>query len=122
GTYTLAGLTTNQFSAGNIRAGATDGTNNFWAGGSISGTYYFGFDAGTNTIQSSTLNTRVLNIINGSLYFSTASGTRGVYGFTSPGFPETPATTTLLIGAGSASSVYGFSFSPDGLSAYTVDD
>jgi len=38
----LAASTSAQYSGANLRAGATDGGNNFWGAGSAGGTYYFG--------------------------------------------------------------------------------
>lgn len=123
GTYALGAVSTSQYSANNIRSGATDGINNFWGAGGNNGTFYFGNAAAAAAVQSSLVNTRVVNILNGRLYFSTASGTaRGIYGFTPPGLPTAAATTNFLINAGAASSVYGFSFNPAGTIAYTADD
>ncbi len=121
GTYSLGAVSTSQYSANNIRGGATDGTNNFWGAGGNSGTYYFGTSNTAATVQSGVANTRVVNILNGNLYFSTASGTaRGIYGL--PGLPASAATTNFVLNAGASSSVYGFSFNPAGTVAYTADD
>lgn len=119
GVYTLQGTTT-QFSANNIRTAVTDGHNNYWLGGANSGTYYPGFSTSAGTVQSANANTRVLSIQNGNLYYSTGSGTRGIYGFT--GTPTAAASPTLIIGTGAASSPYAFAFNSAGTTAYVADD
>jgi len=120
GTYTLAAKSTNWYSANNIRSAATDGTNSFWGCGTPSGVTYFGLAAPTSGVY--TANLRVVQIVNGNLLFSAGSGTRGVYGFSSPGLPTAPATTNLLFGTGANSSPYAFAFSPAGNIAYVADD
>ncbi|HTD67661.1 MAG TPA: esterase-like activity of phytase family protein, partial [Candidatus Limnocylindria bacterium] len=106
----------------NIRSAAADGTNNFWGAGGNSGTYYFGFDAAATTIQGSSANTRVLNILNGSLFFSSGAGTRGIFGFANPRLPATATATTNIITTGATSSPYAFSINTAGTVAYIADD
>jgi hypothetical protein len=77
----------------------------------------------SNTVVSNTpLNVRVVNSFNGNLYFSTASGTHGIYQVGTSGMPTGPDTATSLINTGSASSSYAFSISPSGTTAYIADD
>lgn len=120
GTYVFGGSTTTQFSANNIRSAVSDGQNNIWLAGATGGTYYFGNNGAAATVQSSIANTRVLNIENGNLYFSTGSGTRGIYGFA--GAPTTTTAPTLLIGTGGSSSPYDFAINDTGTIAYVADD
>ncbi len=120
GTYTLGATTTTQFSANNIRSGVTDGANNFWGVGANSGTYYFGNTAAGATVQNSSLNNRVIEDIGGNLFFSTGSGTRGIYEIS--GTPTGSSSATLLFGTGSTSSPYDFAFNSTMTSAYVADD
>jgi hypothetical protein len=127
GTYSLAAVTTTQFTTSNIRSGVTDGTNNFWGAGANSGTIYFGNLAPAAVVQSSVLNTRVVNIFNGDLYFSTASGTiPGIYFLGTGGMPAGTATTNLLIstaGTGTGtSSPYDFAINSNRTLVYIADD
>lgn len=102
------------FSANNIRSAVTD-SNAAWLAGGNSGTLY---NTGSNvTIQSTVANTRVVNIINGNLYFSTGSGTQGVYGFS--GAPTASATATLLLAQANA---YDFTFNAAGTVAYVASN
>ena len=115
GNFVLAVTNTAQFSANNIRSGATDGTNSFWGAGGNSGTFYFGAASAAAAVQTSLANTRVLNIFNGGLYFSTASGSaRGLYNFNPNGLPTAATPTNFVINAGTAASTYGLSINPAG--------
>jgi len=99
GNYTLAARSSAAYSAANFRAGATDGSNNFWGAGSADGTWYFGNTAGAATVQTSFANCRVINMAGGNLVFSTQSGTNdGLYFLN--GLPETSAATNLLFYTG----------------------
>jgi hypothetical protein len=121
GSYTLAATTTTQFSANNIRGGATDGVNNYWGAGANSGTYYFGNTAAAGTVQSTVANTRVIADIGGNLFFSTSSGTsRGVWEI--PGTPTGSGTASVLLNTGSSGSAYDFAFNPQMTIAYVADD
>jgi hypothetical protein len=120
GNYALGASTTAQYSADNLRAGATDGSNNFWGAGSAGGTFYFGNTAVAGTVQSSAANCRVINIVNGSLVFSTQSGTAGLYSL--GGLPETTAAASLLFATGSSSSPEDFALNTSTNLAYVADD
>ena len=124
GTFTVAASTSTQFSASNIRSGATDGANNFWGGGNgtpaaISGINYFGTASAAAQLLAGNL--RWANIFNGDLYFSSGSTTpgTGIHQFT--GSPVAPAVSTpLTVVAGQ--SPYGFSINPAGTAMYVADD
>ncbi len=58
------------------------------------------------TISSSITNTRQVQVVNGAVWFSTGSGTRGLYTFGSE--PTAATTPTNVIPTGSTSSPYGF--------------
>ncbi|NCA17929.1 MAG: hypothetical protein EBS90_12955, partial [Betaproteobacteria bacterium] len=60
-----------------------------------------------------------MEIYNGNLYFSTGSGTTGIYQVGS-GLPTTSGQTATLVMA--VTSPYGFAISPDGNTAYVADD
>ena len=120
GVPNIAANTPVQFSASNIRSGVFDGANNFWAGGGNSGTFYFGFTAASVTVQNAVLNTRVYNIQNGNLMFSTGSGTRGIYTFA--GMPTAASVPALLFATGANSSPYAFAINPAGTVVYVADD
>jgi hypothetical protein len=120
GNYILAATTTNAYSADNLRAGATDGSNNFWGAGSGDGTWYFGNTAGPGPVQDSVDNCRVINVVNGNLVFSTQSGTNGLYYLS--GLPVTAAVTNLLFATGNSSSPEDFAINAATNLAYVADD
>jgi hypothetical protein len=119
GTYAFGGTFGTAFSANNIRSAVVTASGAYAAGGN-SGTVYRAGGANT-TIQNANTNTRVNNIINGSLFYSTGAGTQGIYGFT--GIPTTATTPTAIITGvtGQGTSPYDFAFSADGLTAYVAD-
>ena len=120
GAFTLAALTTNQYSKNNMRSGATDGHGNYWGSGANSGTCYLG-GGPPAVIQAAVPNTRVIQICGGSLYFSTGSGTPGIWAI--PGEPVNQVVAPqLVLSAGTSSSPFAFSFSPDSRTAYVADD
>jgi autotransporter-associated beta strand protein len=121
GISALAATTASQFSGANIRSTATDGTNNFWAVGQTSGTYYLGTNSTAATVQSAIANSRVISTFNGNLYFSAgAAGNFGVYQFT--GLPTGSATPTKIIDTTASSSPYAFAFNAANTVAYIADD
>jgi len=119
GHYSLAATTTSFFSANNIRSGTTDGNGNFWAAGANSGAVYMG--TGTAAAASTTsANNRVIQDIGGNLYFSTGSGTRGIYSIA--GTPTTAGNVaTLMFATGGSSSPYDFAFNTGLTLAYVAD-
>jgi hypothetical protein len=120
GNYILAASTTNAFSAQNIRAGATDGSNNFWGAGASDGTWYFGNTAAPGPVQTAIANCRVINVVNDNLLFSTQSGTNAIYSLS--GLPETSATPSLVFAPANSSSPEDFAFNAAGTLAYVADD
>jgi hypothetical protein len=117
---TLPGTTT--YSTQNIRSGLASGSSLWFAGsGTSSGTGVTTYDGSSvTTIQG--VNSRVLNLYNGDLYYSTGSGTVGIYKYT--GTPTTPTTSTAFLTGviGQGGSPYDFVFSPTGNSLYVADD
>ncbi|MGC4046693.1 MAG: PEP-CTERM sorting domain-containing protein [Armatimonas sp.] len=116
---------TDAFSGGNIRSAVTDGTN-VWAVGSNTGVRATTFGtAGTSTSISTTLtNMRRIEIFNGQLYVSSASGLFQGVSAVGTGTPTTTGqTTTLLSGFPTASgpSPYDFWFA-DANTVYVADD
>jgi hypothetical protein len=109
-----------QYSGNNFRSAVRGNSADFWGAGGNSGTYYLGTTAPAATVQNTTTNTRVVNIINGNLYYATGSGTSGIYGFS--GTPTTASAATLLIATGTGSSPYGFAINAAGNVAYVADD
>jgi hypothetical protein len=117
-------LSSTAYSGGNIRGGVTY-QDNFWASGSNGGVQYFG--TGTPCQVSSTVaNVREINIFNGQLYFSTGSGTTGVWAV-GTGLPivtgQTSTVVVSTIGTGSGTvSPYGFAFNTSSDICYIADD
>ncbi|GAA4032866.1 hypothetical protein GCM10022409_16440 [Hymenobacter glaciei] len=103
------------FSAGNIRAAASQDGSSFYVVGSNSGVQYVTF-GGFNPTQLTTApaNQRVINIAGGNLYVS--SGSSPYYGISmvGTGLPTTAGQTATLLpgfpGATTGSSPYGFYF------------
>jgi len=120
GTFSLVGVTTNQYSKNNIRSGTSDGRGNYWGAGANSGTFYFG-DAAPATVQTNVDNTRVIQQLGVNLYFSTSSGTPGVWRLSgTPTVSDGPP--SLVLAPGTNGSPFGFAFSPDLTTAYVADD
>ncbi|HLX71356.1 MAG TPA: cadherin-like domain-containing protein [Verrucomicrobiae bacterium] len=121
GIFTLQATSTIAHTGGNIRSAATDGNGNFWASGSVIGTFYMGTNSPTNYISTTVANERVIQVIGGNLYYSTGSGTtRGVYSFS--GLPTTTGNTaTSLINGGSTNAPFAWSFNPGMNQAYVAD-
>ena len=122
GNFAIVATTTTLYGGNNFRGAATDGGSNYWGAGAVSGTEYLG--AGTpGAVQTAIANTRVINIVNGNLYFTTAStsaGVAGIWGFA--GAPTGGGTATQLIFTGTNSSPYGFAINPAATIAYVADD
>ena len=112
--------TTTSYSANNIRSASSDGVN-YWGAGANSGTVLITSGTGT-VVQSNQTNTRVVQIFNGQLYASSASGTFGIYAI-GTGTPTTTGSTAVIaINTGASSSPYGFSFDNSGNTCYIADD
>ncbi|NBT90883.1 MAG: hypothetical protein EBT50_08690, partial [Verrucomicrobia bacterium] len=110
------------FSANNFRSVIPTDTGKFYAsgnGGSSSGGIWYYNGSTFTQISTTIVNTRNVEIYNGNLYFSTGSGTTGIYQVGS-GLPTTSGQTANLVMA--VTSPYGFAISPDGNTAYVADD
>jgi len=121
GHFSIASANTNFFSTLSIRSGVSDGTNNFWGVGAVSGgtqggLNYYGFASAYSSIYS--LNLRTVNLFNGKLFFSTATGS-GIYQFS--GFPKSATTPTRIITT-TGGSPYSFAVNPAGNIVYVADD
>jgi len=103
----------------NLRSVASEG-NNYWGGNASGGISYLG--TGTSTAVSSTVsNTRTVGIHNGNLYFTTGSGTVGIYKV-GTGLPTTIGqTSTIVIPTGAGASPYGFQFNTAETVCYVAD-
>lgn len=118
---TFAGTGTD-YSAGNMRS-ATIANGNVYGAGSVQGTVLAG--SSPTVIQSSQVNTRVVQSISGDLYYATGSGVQGIYKIA--GTPTTATAPTAFITGlvGQGTSPYAFAISPgvltSGSIAYVAD-
>lgn len=119
GGYT-AFTTSTLFSGNNIRGGVSNASGDFWANGGNSGVQFFSKDA-SNAVSNTVNNIRVLNIFNDQLYFSTGSGTLGIYKVGTGTPTATDQTSTILVATGT-SSPYGFAFDAANSVCYVADD
>ena len=103
----------------NLRSVASEG-NNYWGGNASGGISYLG--TGTSAAVSGTVsNTRTVGIHNGNLYFTTGSGTVGIYKV-GTGLPTTTGqTSTIVIATGAGASPYGFQFNTAETVCYVAD-
>lgn len=105
----------NAFSNGSIR-GVVSGTSGVWTTGANTGVIYNSSGSNTTVSTTNSVNNRVVNTFNGNLYFSTGSGTHGVYGLS--GLPtNTGNTATLLL---AVTNPYDFAFNAGGTVAYVA--
>jgi len=112
---------TGDYSGQNIRSGFASGSSLWFTGsgtGSGSGLVYY--NGSSSTIQG--INSRVLGYYGGNLYYSTGSGTQGIYKYS--GLPTSATTSTAFLTgiAGQGTSPYDFALSPDGNTLYVADD
>ena len=122
GTYSTAASTTTLYDANNIRSGSASATN-YFSGGTVTnpgGTAYL--NTGTTLTTSPGINTRVVQIFNGQLYFTSAVTPNVGVNMLSAGLPTTCCQTASVITASTTGSPYGFSISPDGKTLYVADD
>jgi len=126
GTVSLPTLTASKFSAGNPRAVVSDGSN-YWGVGSNTGICWGNSSSNIDTVVStSSTNIRVINIFGAQMYYSTGSGTIGIWRAgtgtpTNSGNTSTPYLSTAGTGTGSASP-YGFAMNNDSTICYVADD
>jgi hypothetical protein len=121
GIYDLVQTSKTVYSGNNIRGVATDGTNNFWTAGAPGGTCYFHPPLAPVTNQASISSTRYVRIADGNLFFSSQSGTPGLYTFEGGGLPETSAVTNLFLASGTGSEPAGFDINHSLTVAYVAD-
>jgi len=111
--------TTTFYSANNIRSGTVSGLNYYAAGPLPNGDTYFNTPV---TLTTSGINSRVIQIFNGQLYFTSASGANIGFNTLGSGLPTTCCQTVSVFNTAPAASPYGFSVSPDGNTLYIADD
>ena len=118
------------FSGNNLRSAIATGANTFYAVGNSSGTpntggvWYYNGSAFTQVSTSPVSNIRNVEIYNGNLYYSTGSGTTGIYQV-GTGLPDLSGqTATLIFAATSPSGFVLFDTNGDGTAdlAYVADD
>lgn len=118
-------LSSTAYNTNNIRGGVTTG-DDYWASGTsgtagANGVQYFG--NGTPAQVSSTVtNIRVINIFSNQLYFSTGSGTIGLWKVGTGTPTTTGQTSTNIIATGTGSSPYAFAFNASSNICYIADD
>ncbi|MGZ3941892.1 MAG: T9SS type A sorting domain-containing protein [Bacteroidia bacterium] len=117
-----ATVTSSFFSANSTRSACSDGLNNYWQTGGSSGTCYTG--SGTAAAVSTTVaNERGVNIFNNKLYFSTGSGTHGIYQVGAGAPPTTSGNTaTNIINSGASGSPQAFEINKTSDVCYVADD
>ncbi len=127
GTVLRVATSNSFYSANNIRSAVSDGAGNYWAGGAGTngGTNYFGTASAASNVSTTVTNTRATNIFNGKLYFSTGSGTIGIYQV-GTGLPTTSGQTSTLVFASAGGtgtfSPYAFAFNATDDVCYVADD
>lgn len=127
GTIDTSTATADMFSGNTIRSGMTDDGTRFWASGGSGGVRYASALGATTTITVNTgnpTNTRVLGILSGQLYVSSASSTFQGVSTVGTGLPTTTGNTiTLLPGFPTAAgpSSYDFFFA-NATTLYVADD
>ncbi len=120
---------TTTFKTSNIRSAAANGTDYYSSGNSsTAGTAGIQLNGATTSTQitATTINTRVVGIFNGQLYYTSASAAGmglpfGLYKV-GTGIPTSITASTNEITTDTNSSPLGFSVSPDGNTAYIADD
>jgi hypothetical protein len=122
GVVTIPCVTATGYSANNPRTATSNGTG-YWLAGANTGVSYGTSSFNIDTIVSSTVtNVRYISIFANSLFFSTGSGTAGIYrvGIGTP--TSSGNVSTAYIPTGTGSSPYAFAFSPDTTVCYIADD
>ena len=85
------------YSANNIRSAVTNDGTGFWVAGPSTGLSYVTFGSTGASTQLNSLNSRVVNIFNGQLYDSSASGTNIGVNTVGTGLPTTAGQTVTLL-------------------------
>lgn len=107
----ISTLLTDAFNSNSIRSAASLNGSAFWVAGvgTSTGLRYAPLGSNSSTTLSTTVaNTRVVRIVNGTVYFSTGSGTPGIYALGPSSNTASGQAASLLIGTGAGSSPYGF--------------
>lgn len=134
GRLSSTGITTTTaydfFSGNNFRSTASNGYS-FWCAGTVNsgvGLYYLQ-NAASTPVSLGSINTRVVQVYNNNLYFSSAStGGVGIYQAGSNGLPVKAADasvtrlTDATFAAQAGASPYSFSINPSGNVMYIADD
>ena len=124
GNFSLVTNSRTLYSGANIRSAAGDNNFNFWAEGSSGGMAYMGI-GNQSAITGTVLNSRVIQLIGGNLYYSTGSDKRGIIMVN--GTPTIgPANTNYIVPTGTffnstAPSPYAFVFDPGMTVCYVAD-
>jgi hypothetical protein len=109
-------------SSGLLRAGITDGSGNYWASGTGSsgetGIYYYGNNSAQAVLNGSIAG-RGLGLYGGNLYYTTGSGTAGLY--TIAGTPTSGTQTPTLL-ASTGGTPYGFIFNSAMTTLYVANE
>ena len=110
------------YSAQNIRSGFVSGTGAWFTGSGTSAGQGLVYDNGTMASSIQGINSRVLGYFGGNLFYSTGSGTTGIYEYS--GLPTSATTSTAFLTGvtGQGTSPYDFALSPDGNTLYVADD
>ena len=110
------------YSGQNIRSGFVSGTGAWLAGSGTSAGSGLVYDNGTTASSIQGVNSRVLGYYGGNLFYSTGSGTTGIYEYS--GLPTAASTATAFLTGvtGQGTSPYDFALSPDGSTMYVADD
>ena len=117
--FTSSRLNGSAGTAGNPRTAVTDGSGNYWIGGSASAGTSAGIFSLTQPTTTTIFNTsgpRALNFFNGNLYFTTSAGIQAFSG--APTAAVTPTSLFTVTGNGSPQD---FAINPVGNVAYIAD-
>lgn len=116
----IAGSYTDAYSANNIRGVVSADGSQVWMSGANQGIRYGTGTSPSTLVSSTSTNNRAIEIVSGSVMFSSGAGTRGIY--TLGGEPtNTGNAATLLFATGASSSPYGF-YMPNSSTVYVADD
>lgn len=108
------------YSTDNIRSGVSAGDRWWFTGSAGPGSGIITFSSGTAQVQD--INSRVAQVVNGNLFYSTGSGTAGLYRYA--GLPTGAATSSPFITgvANQGASPYDFAVAASGSTVYVADD
>jgi len=123
GTVSASTILSNTYSTDNIRSGVTVDGSAFWFTGSPGvGSGIMSYSGGA-TNQMADINSRVVKIFNGNLFYSTGAGVQGIYSISGTPTSSNAAPVSILTGVtGQGTSPYDFALSPDGNTMYVADE